>query len=189
MYFIVCHPNGFDAAVPSRCTISKKGLLKYSAAQRTSSLKNHYKDNHNAELETLKKDLADGNTSGQGKQLSRNRKGTTPGTITSFFASSKPYKPTDSTQQAFLEDLVLYIAKAYRPISITENIWFRRLILRLAPCVVFPSRREITDKLIPSMVSEIQTEYLQPSLKECITGSVTFDLWMSRDTTDIFAMC
>jgi hypothetical protein len=43
-------------------------------------------------------------------------------TITTFFGSTNPNKHDDETQQQFMEDLVLYIYKGYKPLSTCKNI-------------------------------------------------------------------
>jgi hypothetical protein len=52
------------------------------------------------------------------------KKITTPSAfvITSFFGATNPYKKIDEHQQQFLEDLVLYICKGYKPLSTCENV-------------------------------------------------------------------
>jgi hypothetical protein len=42
-----------------------------------------------------------------------------------FFLVAQPYNKKDHTQQVFLEDLVLYIAKGYCPLFSIENPWGR----------------------------------------------------------------
>jgi hypothetical protein len=48
--------------------------------------------------------------------------------ITKCFSSDKPYIESNSTQLAFLEDSVLYIAKGYYPSSFTENSWSKHMV-------------------------------------------------------------
>jgi hypothetical protein len=45
------------------------------------------------------------------------------GAITDHFQSITPYKKDDVQQLKFKEDLLLFVAKAYMPISIVENQW------------------------------------------------------------------
>lgn len=113
----------------------------------------------------------------------KKRKGPTICAITEVFSASNPYKKGDEQQQMFLEDLVLYIAKDYRPLSTMENVWLRRLMLRQSPHVVFPSRMALTDDVVPAMA-----QYFLPSLASCVTGSASFGLWMSRGGINIFAL-
>jgi hypothetical protein len=48
--------------------------------------------------------------------------------ITKCFGSDKPYIESYSTQLAFLEDLVLYIAKGYHPSFFIENSWSKHMV-------------------------------------------------------------
>jgi hypothetical protein len=52
-----------------------------------------------------------------------------PFQITNFFGSQKHYSKSNQTQQDFFEDLMLYNAKGYYPLSFIENLWLRCLIL------------------------------------------------------------
>jgi hypothetical protein len=58
--------------------------------------------------------------------------------ITSLFGSTNPYKNVDEAQQKFIEDLVLYICKGYKPLSTCENM-LKWLILHQCLRVVFLS--------------------------------------------------
>jgi hypothetical protein len=57
--------------------------------------------------------------------------------ITSYFGATNLYKKFDEAQQQFLENLVLYPCKGYKPFSTYDNIWLRRLVLRLYLRLVF----------------------------------------------------
>jgi hypothetical protein len=57
---------------------------------------------------------------------------------TSFLGSTNPYKNANEAQQRFIEDLVLYMCKSYKPLSTCKNIWLRKLVLHQCPYVVFP---------------------------------------------------
>jgi hypothetical protein len=49
--------------------------------------------------------------------------------LQTFFGSQKHYSKSNQTQQDFLEDLMLYNAKGYYPLSFIENLRLRCLIL------------------------------------------------------------
>ncbi len=53
-----------------------------------------------------------------------------PSSITNVFGYTKPYHKNDNFQQAFLEDLTLYIAKSRRLLSIIEDAWLKQLVLQ-----------------------------------------------------------
>jgi hypothetical protein len=63
------------------------------------------------------------------QQATKKKVGVTNSVITNFFGFSNPYKQHNEQQQKFLEDLVLYICKGYKALSICDNIWLRRLVL------------------------------------------------------------
>jgi len=40
------------------------------------------------------------------------------------------YKKFDHVQEAFFEDLTLYIIKGYQPLNSIKNIWLRKVVLQ-----------------------------------------------------------
>jgi hypothetical protein len=48
---------------------------------------------------------------------------------TNFFGNYHPYNKLDHAQHVFKKDLVLYVAKSYRPSFSIENPWSRQLVL------------------------------------------------------------
>jgi hypothetical protein len=55
------------------------------------------------------------------RQHGKKRIGAISSIIISFFGLTNPYKNVDETQR-FIENLVLYICKGYKPLSTCENI-------------------------------------------------------------------
>ncbi len=51
-------------------------------------------------------------------------------TIIYHFGNGNPYKKDDAQQQKIMEDLLLFVAKAYMPISVEKNQWLRHLVMR-----------------------------------------------------------
>ncbi|KAJ7538060.1 hypothetical protein O6H91_11G033100 [Diphasiastrum complanatum] len=82
----------------------------------------------------------------------------------------------------------LHIVKGYRPLSSVQNIWLRRLILRQCNRLVFPSRHQLVEEVIPQMVAKTLERYVLPLLASCVTATASFDLWMSRGEIDTFAL-
>jgi hypothetical protein len=50
--------------------------------------------------------------------------------------SKIPYKKQNETQKPFLEDMLLFIAKEFFPLSSCENVWMHRLALKFNPKLV-----------------------------------------------------
>jgi hypothetical protein len=57
--------------------------------------------------------------------------------ITYHFQATTPYKKDDAQQLKFKKDLLLFVTKAYMPISIVESQWLWHLVLCQDPWVVF----------------------------------------------------
>jgi hypothetical protein len=56
--------------------------------------------------------------------------------------------------KCFFEDVVLYIYKGYKTISITKYIWLKRLVLCQCPWVSFPFQVVIVDEAFLVMVKK-----------------------------------
>jgi len=69
-----------------------------------------------------------------------------------FFGLRNPYKHGDEKQQPFLEDLVLYICKGYKPLSTFENIWLQILVFHQCPYVNFPFHSNLVEHVLLEMV-------------------------------------
>jgi len=71
------------------------------------------------------------------------------------------------------------------PLSICDNIWLRRLVLRLCPRA---SWAMFVEKVLLAMVKKTMQLHLLLELAMATTLSVSFDLWMSRGGVDTFAL-
>lgn len=111
----------------------------------------------------------------EGRRPSKKRKIITQYAITNCFGSKNPYKKEDMSQQRFLEDLVLYLAKRYRPLTIVENAWLRRLVICQYPRVVFLSRKQLFEHVFSDRVAKTMEKYVLPSLVGCVTTTTPFD--------------
>jgi hypothetical protein len=69
-----------------------------------------------------------------------------------------------------------------------ESVWFKHLILHLSPRVVFPDTKQFFQEIFPILVEKIKQVYVLLKLTDCISVTVSFDLWMSRGAHDIFAL-
>jgi hypothetical protein len=99
--------------------------------------------------------------------------------ITDFFKFGVPYKNSDLAQEFFLEDLILYITKGYRPLSSIENVWLRRLVLCQCGPITFLSKQKFSNEVILSMVNKTMECHVLPTFVDVITVTTTFDLWTS----------
>jgi hypothetical protein len=86
-------------------------------------------------------------------------------TITTFFGSTNLNKHGDETHQWFLEDLVLYICKGYKPLSTCKNIWLRSLVIHQCLCVNFLSCSNLLEHVLPEIIQKTMNLHVLPSLK------------------------
>lgn len=184
---IFCHSSRmFNIETKSKS--SRKGILTYNKGQGTSGLKKHVVEHHLELAEEYLKVFLAAQSSTEAQQPSKKRQRYTPGSLVQYFGTGSSYSRDDQEQKDFLEDLVLLCAKGLMPLSVAENLWFRRLAMRLDPKIVFPSRRSFCEDVIPRMVDRCMQEYVYPFLRTCVSCTLTFDLWMSRGTQDTFVL-
>jgi hypothetical protein len=77
-----------------------------------------------------------------------------PKSRTNFFGTQLPYNKSNPLQQAFFEDLVLYVAKGNKPLSFVENLWLRHLVLQQCGCVQFLSHYQMVIEVFLNMVEK-----------------------------------
>lgn len=65
------------------------------------------------------------------------------------------YHKSNLIQEAFLEDLVLYIAGGYWPL---ENPWLKQLVLHQCGHVQFPFQWQLVNELLLNIVDQKKTE-------------------------------
>jgi hypothetical protein len=49
-----------------------------------------------------------------------------------------------------------------------EFFWFKCLILRLCPQVVFPFKKQFSHEILPKLVAKMKQVYVLPKLVNCI---------------------
>ncbi|XP_038160178.1 zinc finger BED domain-containing protein 4-like [Cyprinodon tularosa] len=76
------------------------------------------------------------------------------------------------------EALTQYIALDDQPLSVVENIGFRRLLSVLEPRYEIPSRQYITDRELPKLYDLVK-RHIQSLLQDVSAISLTTDIWTS----------
>jgi hypothetical protein len=190
---VLCHPTAAASSSshidpPTKNTHKCVGLLKYALEHGLTSMKKHVEREHQSEFgrySKVAKDIED--AAHLECQKGKKRKSLPPSSITKFFSSARPYKRCEAPQIRFIEDLALLVAKGCIALSMVENPWLRRLVLRCDAGVVFPTRSQLVNEHIPNLLATTMERYVYPLINSCETVSVTFDLWMSRAGYDTFA--
>jgi hypothetical protein len=62
------------------------------------------------------------------------------------------FRKDDPTQVGFLDNLMLLVVKRILPMRIVKFIWFQRLSYKLYPWIVFPSKKDFIENVLPSLV-------------------------------------
>jgi hypothetical protein len=78
--------------------------------------------------------------------------------------------------------------KNHLPLQFVENSWLKIFFMHLCPIIVFPSKNQISNELIPRLMEKTKQLYVILALIKCYSTNASFDLWMSKTTHDIFAL-
>jgi len=112
------------------------------------------------------------------------------GRVDAMYQNVVKYGALDKRQRSFETDLAVLVSKETSlPLSIVASPWFRTLILRRDPRVVFPRRCVFTENIIPRVRKDCEEMYTTPYLKKCHGSWFTFDLWMKGGVqVDVFGI-
>jgi len=165
------------------------GLVTYNPQHGITSMKNHIDNQHGAMVFKYKNHhIKEAKSTGPRCEKSKKRKGVAPSTITEYFGSQQPYKSSNPMQTHFIENLVSFVAKGYEVLSTMECPWLCRLVIKQNGKIHFPTHKQLVKDHIPFMLAKIMDHYVLPTLAQCDTTIVTFDLWMSQTSFDTFAL-
>ncbi len=119
---IVCKPKKTLNIILSQNFVLEKGLIKYNKINGLTHMKTHVDIAHPRlfvlrKTQLVKKAIIVNveHTWQRGKKRTR----PSSSAITTYFGSTNPYKNNDEAYHMFIEDLVFYICKGYRALSIT----------------------------------------------------------------------
>ena len=73
-----------------------------------------------------------------------------------------------------------FIAKDLMPTSVVQGGGFRKLLEKLEPRYQLPSRKTLSERVIPSMYNSIKDSKVLPGIREAKYISLTSDCWTSR---------
>nr|XP_024359895.1 uncharacterized protein LOC112274515 isoform X1 [Physcomitrium patens] len=177
----ICHPAQQEHR-PNSATRVRKGVVTYNKQHGTTSMKKHVAQEHGDIFTKYKATrMSNATTRAEFQHSRRMKNDPLPSIISDILYNQNSNKKFDPAQERLLEDLVLYVAKGCHPMSVVENVWLKKLVMnRQFGRVSFPSSRQLTDEVIPRVVSQIIEKNILPSLRGCVSATVTFDLWMSR---------
>ncbi len=68
-----------------------------------------------------------------------------------------------------------------------ESVWLERFVMHFCPRLMFPSKKQIFQEVLPKLVEKCMQKYVLPLLADCIS-TTSFDLWTSHGAHDVFAL-
>jgi hypothetical protein len=143
------------------------------------SMKNHIINEHGAMVSKYKNHrIEEAKSAGLRHEKNKKHMGVAPSTITKYFGSQQPYKSFDPMHIHFIENLMLFVAKRYEILFMVECPLLCCLVMKQNGKIHFPTRKQLVKNHIPLMLAKIMDYYVLPTLAQCDTTTVTFDLWM-----------
>jgi hypothetical protein len=129
MHCTICH---FVSHAYNYGSTTKKrnGLITYGQQHGTTSMKKHVTSKHGnawAKWKSVNLNLA--TKDDKCRKKSKHRSVVGYGAITYQFGNITPYKKEDLGKQKFMEDLLMFVAKGYMPISVVGNQSLNRMVL------------------------------------------------------------
>lgn len=88
---------------------------------------------------------------------------------------------TSPRAQKITQSVATFICKDIRPYSVVENDGFQNLINTLEPRYVLPTRKHLSEVVIPNMYEKVKHD-VTASLKSAERVAITCDSWTSRAT-------
>lgn len=86
--------------------------------------------------------------------------------------------PESNKAKLITEKVTEFIVLDDQPLSVVENVGFRRLMECLKPRYIMPSRYYISDTAVPSKYKQV-CEFISKRLENAATISFTTDIWSS----------
>lgn len=103
--------------------------------------------------------------------------------ITSFFQ-----RPLSMNKQKEIDkQLICMITKEYHPFSIIEDQEFRRLLNLLNPSYKIPTRKTVSNSLIPAFYNQI-VDIVKERIERAFAVCITTDGWTSRSNDSFFSV-
>ena len=102
--------------------------------------------------------------------------------------SLKKWNSTDSGKQKELTDaIVTFVAQDLQPLAIVESPAFRRVLEMAEPRYTMPSRKHLSNQLIPKRYTRLFSTTVA-LLKKAPQICVTLDMWTNRQMHSYFGM-
>ena len=115
------------------------------------------------------------------------QKSSASGLLPNFFKKYSKVSKDSPKGKTFYRLLMLMIVFARLPFNILFNHVFKAFVWFLDPSVPFPTRHELTGKIVPDAAKETE-KYVKALLNGVLGVAVSFDMWMSNKTDDVLSL-
>eukprot|EP00918_Siedleckia_nematoides_P100277 GHVU01219208.1.p1 GENE.GHVU01219208.1~~GHVU01219208.1.p1 ORF type:complete len:269 (+),score=26.80 GHVU01219208.1:96-809(+) len=171
---------------------TKGRRLCWKRRNGTGSLNTHMKASHPQRLkekaDEMEKEQLDRDRNRDSEWQSRQTTTSSARNAVRGALAKTPYPADHPKQLRLVRSLLLHVCKDLLPLSFVSSPWLTRTLLELDPHATVPSREAITRTLLPALAAEVAAKYATPALKGSLTVAITFDLWMSCVTKDVFSI-
>ena len=113
------------------------------------------------------------------KLTNDNRRAAIP-TIDSLFSKQEKYRPDSTKSKELSKAIGYFVAKDMMPLNEVHGKEFCHLVEKLEPRFTIPSRKTLTERIIPTMYSDVKQSKIIPSIKNASHVALTTDCWTSR---------
>ena len=153
MYCVICDPHH---------------KLKYCG--NTTNLFSHLRNKHPCLYTDIKTPV---------KLTNDDRQATTP-TIDFLFSKQEKYRPDSSKSKELSKAVGYFVAKDMMPLNVVHGKGFCQLVEKLEPHFTIPSCKTLTERIIPTMYSDVKQSKIIPSIKNASHVALTTDCWTSK---------
>ena len=176
------------------CKLCNTEISRGKAKDRrfsTSALYTHMRAKHNSELTRAENERKDTLTSLPAASATasstsdQKRKRWTDTTLEDVVAKKQRWGSNHPLAIIATKHLGEMIALDLQPYSIVEDVGFQRYSRNLEPRYAFPSRRQLSENIIPDMYVKMK-DSVKKSMLEAQKVSFTTDIWTETNTTNAF---
>jgi hypothetical protein len=104
-------------------------------------------------------------------------------TLTQFHELHKSFSSDHPKQIAMTRNLVAMVCRDLQPLDVVNDMGFRKLMNVAEPRFVMPTRKTLSNNIIPEMYKELKVKVNADLTKACTYGmALTTDAWTCRST-------
>ena len=100
--------------------------------------------------------------------------------ITECFVAHEKYNSDSPRAKVLTKAVGYFIAKDLMPTSVVQGDGFQKLLEKLDPRYQLPSRKTLSDKVIPTLYENVNDTKVLPGLNDVKFFALTSDCWTSR---------